>query len=152
MSILRPSKRGREAEDLSRQQKLQISLNYNLCQDEVDRSGSIPNQNPVSTGLRLSYDDDEHNSSVTSASGSMTASPSVLLSLGDDIRSELERQKEEFDQFIKVQVLYLYVNSLIAMADSMCIDTKILLHRKGVMGEGYTWLIVSLWCFSSMQP
>lgn len=102
LSILRPSKRGREAEDLSRQQKLQISLNYNLCPDEVDRSASIPNQNPVSTGLRLSYDDDEHNSSVTSASGSMTASPSVLLSLGD-IRSELERQKEEFDQFIKIQ-------------------------------------------------
>ena len=120
MSILRPSKRGREAEDLSRQQKLQISLNYNLCPDEVDRSASIPNQNPVSTGLRLSYDDDEHNSSVTSASGSMTASPSVLLSLGD-IRSELERQKEEFDQFIKIQVLHLSINTLISTAVPACI-------------------------------
>ncbi|GAB2297401.1 hypothetical protein Dimus_031506 [Dionaea muscipula] len=102
-SMLRPNKRGREAEDLSRQQKLQISLNYNIYQDEVDRSASIPNQNPVSTGLRLSYDDDVRNSSVTSASGSMTAGSSILLSLGDSLRTELERQKEEFDQYIKIQ-------------------------------------------------
>lgn len=103
-SILRPNKLSRDADDISRHHKLQISLNYNACQDEVDRSASIPNHNPVSTGLRLSYDDDEHNSSVTSASGSMTATPSILLSLGDNIRSELERQKEEFDQYIKLQV------------------------------------------------
>ena len=109
-SVVRSNKRVREAEDLSRQQKLQISLNYNMCQDEVDRSASIPNHNPVSTGLRLSYDDDEHNSSVTSASGSMTATPSILLSLNDNIRSELERQKEEFDQYIKIQVCIVDIN------------------------------------------
>ncbi|CAH2080532.1 unnamed protein product, partial [Thlaspi arvense] len=68
-AMLRPSKRGREAENITRQQKLQISLNFNASNDEVDRSASIPNQHPVSTGLRLSYDDDERNSSVTSASG-----------------------------------------------------------------------------------
>uniref|UniRef100_A0A2N9IRA0 RING-type domain-containing protein n=1 Tax=Fagus sylvatica TaxID=28930 RepID=A0A2N9IRA0_FAGSY len=101
--MLRPNKRGREMEDISRQQKLQISLNYNAFQDEADRSASIPNPNPVSTGLRLSYDDDERNSSVTSASGSMTAAPSMILSLGDNIRTELDRQKEEFDQYIKIQ-------------------------------------------------
>ncbi|XP_050208031.1 probable BOI-related E3 ubiquitin-protein ligase 2 isoform X1 [Mercurialis annua] len=101
--MLRPNKRGREAEDFSRQQKLQISLNYNICQDEVDRSGSVPNPNAVSTGLRLSYDDDERNSSVTSASGSMTAPPSILMSLGENIKTELDRQKEEFDQYIKIQ-------------------------------------------------
>ncbi|XP_048322465.1 E3 ubiquitin-protein ligase BOI isoform X1 [Ziziphus jujuba] len=101
--ILRPNKRSREMEDISRQQKLQISLNYNVCQDEADRSASIPNPNPVSTGLRLSYDDDERNSSVTSASGSMTAAPSIIYSLGDNIRTELDRQKEEFDQYMKIQ-------------------------------------------------
>ena len=103
--MLQRNKRGREMEDISRQQKLQISLNYNACQDEADRSGSIPNPNVVSTGLRLSYDDDERNSSVTSASGSMTAAPSIILSLGDNITTELDRQKEEFNQFIKIQVL-----------------------------------------------
>ncbi|XP_057509749.1 E3 ubiquitin-protein ligase BOI-like [Actinidia eriantha] len=102
-SMLRPNKRGREAENISRQQKLQISLNYNASLDEADRSASIPNQNPVSTGLRLSYDDDERNSSVTSASGSMTAAPPIILSLGDNIRTELDRQKEELDRYIKIQ-------------------------------------------------
>ncbi|GMH26105.1 hypothetical protein Nepgr_027948 [Nepenthes gracilis] len=102
-SMLQPNKRCREGDDVSRQQKLQISLNYSFCQDEADRSANIPNQNPVSTGLRLSYDDDERNSSVTSASGSMVATPSILLSLGDNIRTELKRQKEEFDQYIKIQ-------------------------------------------------
>lgn len=100
--VLGLHKRSRETEDFVRQQKLHISLNYNLCQDEVDRSASIPNSNPVSTGLRLSYDDDERNSSVTSASASMAA-PSFMLSLCENIGSELERQKEEFDQFIKIQ-------------------------------------------------
>ena len=103
-SMLQPNKRGREAENISRQQKLQISLNYNASLDEADRSASIPNQNPVSTGLRLSYDDDERNSSVTSASGSMTASPPIILSLGDNIRTELDRQKEELDRYMKIQV------------------------------------------------
>ncbi|CAN1187453.1 Probable BOI-related E3 ubiquitin-protein ligase 3 [Linum perenne] len=101
--MVQPNKRSRETEEFGRQQKLQISLNYNICQDEADRSASVPNPNAVSTGLRLSYDDDERNSSLTSASGSMTAAPSVILSLGDNIRTELDRQKEEFDQYIKLQ-------------------------------------------------
>ncbi|KAL6007045.1 hypothetical protein ACLOJK_032541 [Asimina triloba] len=100
-AVNRPSKRSRELEDISRQHKLQISLN-NFCPDDADRSASIPNLNAVSTGLRLSYDDDERNSSVTSASGSMTTLP-VILSLGDNLRSEIERQKEEFDHYIRVQ-------------------------------------------------
>ncbi|XP_060969158.1 probable BOI-related E3 ubiquitin-protein ligase 3 isoform X1 [Cannabis sativa] len=103
--MLRPNKRSREIDDISRQQKLQISLNYNVCQDEADRSGSIPNPNPVSTGLRLSYDDDERNSTVTSASGSMTGAPAIIYSLGDNVRTELDRQKEEFDQYMKIQVI-----------------------------------------------
>ncbi|XP_061353593.1 E3 ubiquitin-protein ligase BOI-like [Gastrolobium bilobum] len=102
-SMIRPNKRSKELEDISKQQKLQISLNYNVCQDEADGSASIPNPNPVSTGLRLSYDDDERNSSVTSASGSMTATPSIILSLGDNIRTALDRQQEELDQYIKLQ-------------------------------------------------
>lgn len=101
---IRPNKRGREIEDISRQQKPQISLNYYACQDEADRSATILNPNPVSTGLRLSNDDDEHNSSVTSASGSMTAGPSIILPLGDNIKTELDRQKIKFDHFIKIQV------------------------------------------------
>ncbi|CAI9092943.1 OLC1v1028319C3 [Oldenlandia corymbosa var. corymbosa] len=101
--ILRPNKRSREAEVIASQQKLQISLNNNIYHDEMDRTARIPCQNPVSTGLRLSYDDEEHNSSVTSASGSMTAASSIIWSANDNIRAELDRQREEFDQYIKTQ-------------------------------------------------
>lgn len=104
--ILRPNKQlVREADGMSNQQKLQISLNNKIYHDEVDRTATIPQQNPVSTGLRLSYDDEERNSSVTSASGSMTAPSSVFWSLNDNIRTELDRQKEELEQYIKIQVL-----------------------------------------------
>lgn len=106
-TLLRPNKRGREAEAIAGKQKLHISLNNNIYHDEVDRKARIPNQNPVSTGLRLSYDDEEHNSSVTSASGSMTAASSIIWSAGDSIRTELDRQKEELDQYIKAQEEYL---------------------------------------------
>ncbi|KAG5062072.1 hypothetical protein GLYMA_02G035800v4 [Glycine max] len=101
-SMIQPNKRSKEMEDISKQ-RLQISLNYNVHQDDAERLASIPNPNPVSTGLRLSYDDDERNSSVTSASGSMAATPSIILSLGDNIRTELDRQQEELDQYVKLQ-------------------------------------------------
>ncbi|XP_077244171.1 SBP (S-ribonuclease binding protein) family protein isoform X2 [Tasmannia lanceolata] len=97
----RSSKRSREVDDIPRQQKLQISLN-NFCQDDADRSVNIPDLKAVSTGLRLSYDDDERNSSVTSASGSMTTLP-VISSIGENLRAEIDRQKEEFDHYIRVQ-------------------------------------------------
>ncbi|OVA16974.1 zinc finger protein [Macleaya cordata] len=102
-ALSRPTKRSRDADDITRQQKLQISLNNNFFQEEADRSASIPNANPVSTGLRLSYDDDERNSSVTSASGNMVATLPVIMSLGDNLRTEMDRQKEEFDHYIRVQ-------------------------------------------------
>ncbi|KAJ4974707.1 hypothetical protein NE237_007881 [Protea cynaroides] len=102
-AINRPAKRSREGEDIMRQQRLQISLNTNFCQEEADQSPTFPNPNPVSTGLRLSYDDDERNSTVTSASGSVAAALPVILSLGNNLRTEFDRQKEEFDHYIRVQ-------------------------------------------------
>ncbi|KAM3706345.1 hypothetical protein ACB098_03G145400 [Castanea mollissima] len=88
--------------------KLQLfgSLPAGCSVDPVNYFGNehiTPMLRPNKRGLRLSYDDDERNSSVTSASGSMTAAPSIILSLGDNIRTELDRQKEEFDQYIKIQ-------------------------------------------------
>jgi len=102
-SLNQPNKRSRDADVIGRSHKLQISLN-NFCQDEVDCTASIPNTNPVSTGLRLSYDDDEHNSSITSASGNISSLP-VAMFLDDNLRSEIDRQKEEFDNYIRIQVL-----------------------------------------------
>ncbi|CAK9155226.1 unnamed protein product [Ilex paraguariensis] len=105
--IFRPNKRGREAKDISRQRKLQISWNQNIYHDEADRPTAIQNQNPVSTGLKLSYDDDERNSSVTSTSRSMTAPSSIILPLSDNMMTELDRQTEELDQYIKTQEIHL---------------------------------------------
>ncbi|PKA62042.1 hypothetical protein AXF42_Ash018267 [Apostasia shenzhenica] len=90
-----------ESEDVVRQNNLQISLN-NLFNEEADRSTSVPNVNTVSTGLRLFYDDEERHSSVTTASGSMSALP-LTLALLDKLGPEIERQNEEFNCYLKFQ-------------------------------------------------
>ncbi|CAL9214448.1 unnamed protein product [Arabidopsis halleri] len=103
--MIRPNKRGREAESISnniqRQQKLQMSLNYN--HNNISVREEVRKENLVSTGLRLSYDDDERNSSVTSASGGIVAASPIFQSLDDSLRIDLHRQKDELDQFIKIQ-------------------------------------------------
>lgn len=96
-----PNKRSREADDVSRQQMLQFSLG-NFFQSEAGQSAVIPKATGVSTGLRLSYDDDEHHSTITSASGSMSSLP-VMMSLSDNLKAEIDRQREEFDRYLKVQ-------------------------------------------------
>ncbi|XP_030494202.2 E3 ubiquitin-protein ligase BOI isoform X2 [Cannabis sativa] len=85
------------------QQKNLISINNYFCQDKAGHSGSILNPNPVSTGLKLSYEEEEHNSSVTSASENLKAVLPVISSVNDNLKVEIDRQKEEFDQFIKAQ-------------------------------------------------
>ncbi|KAJ0229121.1 SBP protein [Hirschfeldia incana] len=102
--MARPNKRGREAESISnnniqrQQQQLQMSLNYNhSVQEEAHK------ENLVSTGLRLSYDDEERNSSVTSASGSIVAPSPFSQSLDESLRIHLHRQKDELDHFLKIQ-------------------------------------------------
>lgn len=97
--FLLPNKCGRDAEAIPREQKLQFSLNNKTFHDEPERKASMLNTNPVSTGLRLSYDDDEQSSSITSATGSLTAASSVF-----DMKRELDQQKEELDRFIRTQV------------------------------------------------
>ncbi|KAG6633134.1 E3 ubiquitin-protein ligase BOI-like isoform X2 [Carya illinoinensis] len=96
-------KRTMEAESVSRQPTCLVSINKNFSHDKAGQSGSILNPNPVSTGLKLSYEEDEHNSSVTSASESMTAVLPIILSLGDNLKLEIDRQKEDFDHYIRLQ-------------------------------------------------
>lgn len=98
-----PTKRAREAESVSRQQKRLVSLNNNVSQDRPGLSGSILNPNPVSIGLKLAYEEDEHNSSVTSVSENMTAALPVILSLSDNLKMEIDRQNEEFNCYIRFQ-------------------------------------------------
>ena len=86
------------------QQKLHISLNNNFCQDEAGRIGTVLNPNPVSTGLKLSYEEEERNSSVTSACENMKTNVPSVLSFGNSVKMEIDRQTEEFSRYIKLQV------------------------------------------------
>nr|XP_043608653.1 BOI-related E3 ubiquitin-protein ligase 1-like [Erigeron canadensis] len=97
------NKRPREAEDNCMQKKLQISLNNNYYHEDPDYPSSILNPHHVSTGLKLSYDDEERNSSITSASASMTLTPSIMSSFGDSMTTELDRHKEEFERYVMIQ-------------------------------------------------
>lgn len=100
-----PNHRAQEAESILIQQKHLICLNNYLHQDKAGQSGSIFNPNPVSTGLKLSFEEEEHNSSVTSASENLKAVLPVISSVSDNLKIEIDRQQEEFDHFIKVQVI-----------------------------------------------
>ncbi|KAK4437243.1 putative BOI-related E3 ubiquitin-protein ligase 3 [Sesamum alatum] len=99
----RPINRVGEGETLSMQQKLHISLNNNFCQDEAGHIGTVLNPNPVSTGLKLSCEEEERNSSVTSACENMKNNLPAVLSLGNTIKMEIDRQTEEFGRYIKLQ-------------------------------------------------
>lgn len=96
--------RGGEGETFSMQQKLHISLNNNFCQDEPGRIGTVLNPNHVSTGLKLSCEEEERNSSVTSACENMKNNVPVMLSLGNTVKMEIDQQTEEFGRYIKLQV------------------------------------------------
>ena len=104
-----PIKRGREAQSTPRQQKHHISVNNNFHLDEAGQPGSVLNLNHVSTGLRLSYEEDELNSSISSLNGNMTTPLPVMLSLRDNLKAEIDRQKEEFDHYIRLQVIIRYM-------------------------------------------
>ncbi|KAK4749661.1 hypothetical protein SAY87_027110 [Trapa incisa] len=61
---------------------------------EAGHSGSIFNPQPVSTGLKLAYEEDEHNSSISSASGGMTTTLPAILSLNSNLKNRLIRRKK----------------------------------------------------------
>lgn len=110
MSVLQMNKLDRGVDEIPGQQKLQAPLSHGTFRDEFDCTATIRAPNPVFTGLRLSYDD--NNSSASS--GSMTTKPSTIVSLDKSITRELDRQNEELDQYIKVQVLQLtYTENLL---------------------------------------
>ncbi|PON72204.1 E3 ubiquitin-protein ligase BOI [Parasponia andersonii] len=98
-----PNHRSRETDSIFMQQKHLLPINNYICQDKAGQSGSILNPNPVSTGLKLSYEEEEHNSSVTSASENLKAVLPVISSISDNLKIQIDRQKDEFDQYVKVQ-------------------------------------------------
>lgn len=81
--------------------KLQMSLN-NYHPGDADRLACTGNSSVVSTGLKLSYEGIERNSSITSGSGSVslpTTTPFV-----NDIMAEMEKGSKEIDYYFKIQM------------------------------------------------
>ncbi|KAJ9140313.1 hypothetical protein P3X46_030974 [Hevea brasiliensis] len=101
--IERPPKGRREEESFSRQQKHQISSNNNFHQYEDGQLGKFLDPNLVSIGLNVSCEEEECNPSVKFASDQKTAALPIMLSLGDSVKAEIDRQKEEFDHHIRLQ-------------------------------------------------
>lgn len=101
-----PTKRIRQDDaPLPRQQKRHVLLNHSVRPDEAcHQPGIVLNPNTVSTGLRLSCEDEEHNSSITSACENTSGVSAVMLSLADNLKVEIERQKDEFEGYVRLQV------------------------------------------------
>ena len=98
-------KRLREAVDIINFQH-QRPLLKNLCdlhqQAPVAGPGNVPHSvGTVSTGLRLEFEDEQVNSSIPSATRGDAAS--TLHFLTEHIASQLQKQKEELDQFVRAQ-------------------------------------------------
>lgn len=103
VNVDQPAKRFKEAESVPRQKNF-VYQNEKPFQNEAGHSGSTYNPQPVSTGLKLAYEEDEHNSSVSSVSEGMTTTLPAILSLNSNFKNEVDRQKEEFDRYIRLQV------------------------------------------------
>lgn len=98
-------KRPREAVDLIALQH-QRPLLINLCdlhqQAPATGPGIVPHSvGTVSTGLRLAFEDEQVNASRPSATRGDAASTFHFLT--EDITSQLQKQKEELDQFVRAQ-------------------------------------------------
>lgn len=110
-----------------------------------DKKGCIFNKNPVSTGLRLSYDDDERNSTVSSASGSMIIGSSIFSSLHVDIERELDKNRKELEHYVRIQEENLlkglrdmrqrHFTSCLAYLENSCVKK---LHQKNLELETVT--------------
>ncbi|KAI3726967.1 hypothetical protein L1987_66774 [Smallanthus sonchifolius] len=97
MASSRPIKRARDLEPVSAQQK------NNFFQQDVGLNRNNKNVNHVSTGLKLSYEEDERNSSVTYVNENLKALHPATHSLTNSIKLEMGRQKELIVHYIKVQ-------------------------------------------------
>lgn len=106
-------KKARKAEDLVSQRQQPQHHHQLLTVPEFQLSngpGSVvnPQSTGVSTGLRLTFDDDRlHSSSPPSSSGRGDAVKNYPTVMGEDLSSQLQQQREEIEQLLKLQVLIL---------------------------------------------
>lgn len=110
-NLLGSRKRPREGDDTlvtqwQRQQNhIPNAAEYN--QQQTYGSGAtmeVPQTTGVSTGLHLAFEDERINSTSASTSERADASRSVLFAVGEDLNTQLQQQREEIEQFFKMQV------------------------------------------------
>ncbi|KNA25753.1 hypothetical protein SOVF_004150 [Spinacia oleracea] len=97
-----PEKFGRGTSIYS-QHKLPVTSYDNFCQNGAGQARNMVKQGRVSTGLKLSYGEEEHNSSISSAGENVMVNLSSMLSRNDNLQTEFARQGDEFDQYIRIQ-------------------------------------------------
>ncbi|XP_073144631.1 BOI-related E3 ubiquitin-protein ligase 1-like isoform X2 [Henckelia pumila] len=97
------NKRLREENPVFMQHKLHISSAKNYGPNEVGQMGNLQNLNPVSTGLKLSCEEEEHSSSATYASEHMKNVVPGIFYLDSTLRMEMGLQAQEFDRYAKLQ-------------------------------------------------
>ena len=118
-NLLTSRKRAREDEELSlvnsRQQHQQQQQHQHQQQQLLNieyqqthhGSGTvlISQGTGVSTCLNLAFEEDDRLNSTSSASTSCRdVSPSLLAAMGEDLSRQLQQQREEVEQFFKLQV------------------------------------------------
>ncbi|KAH9318244.1 hypothetical protein KI387_020013, partial [Taxus chinensis] len=95
-NLMAPRKRTRNQEVLENSQI--SSIDFLQTRGNTQIALSQPNV-PVSTGLRLSFDDEILNSSSTVSLGDSR----MLALLNEELNGELQRQASEMDQFLRIQ-------------------------------------------------
>ncbi|XP_024365401.1 probable BOI-related E3 ubiquitin-protein ligase 3 isoform X2 [Physcomitrium patens] len=103
-NLVNSRKRAREDDDIrvnSRQQQQQM-----LNMEYHPNHGSVsvpPSTTGVSTGLRLSFEDDRLNSTSSASTSGRDISTSFMAAVGDDLNTHLQQQREEVELFFKLQ-------------------------------------------------
>ena len=103
-NLLTSRKRAREDEDLN-----QLNTRQQLLNIEYQQSHPvlISQGTGVSTCLNLAFEEDDRLNSTSCASTSCRdVSPSLLAAMGEDLSRQLQQQREEVEQFFKLQVCF----------------------------------------------
>ncbi|XP_024403437.1 probable BOI-related E3 ubiquitin-protein ligase 3 [Physcomitrium patens] len=107
-NLLGSRKRSREAEDLRSQWQQQQQLLMNTVSEFHQNTGPGSVVNPqstgVSTGLRLTFEDDRlRSSSPVSTSGRLEATKIFTSSIAENFGTHLQQERDEIEQLLKTQ-------------------------------------------------
>lgn len=104
-NLLGSRKRQREADDLLTNSRQHILTVSDFHPSHGSGTAGLPQTSSVSTGLRLTFEEDRLNSaSSPSTSGRGEVTSSLYSVVSDDLGTQLGQQKEEIDVFFKAQV------------------------------------------------